>query len=281
MKVSVIVPTYNEEKVIGECLESLQKQTYKDLEVIVVDDGSRDNSKIKIQNAKLQFKIKNLKLIEQDHRGPGAARNLGAKHAKGRILVFVDSDMTFAPDFIQNLVAPIVSGEVKGTFSKEEYVSNPGNIWSICWGINEGWEPGRRHPKDYPNTQKVFRAILRKEFDRVGGFDLTGYTDDWTLSEKLGYSAVAASGAKFYHKNPHTLGEVFNQARWIGKRKYKLRKIGTLIALIRAALPISIVVGLWKSIVNLTPVFLIFKIVYDLGVFIGALQSLLGGSSAK
>lgn len=273
MRVSIIIPTYNEEKVINFCLGSLTKQTYKDIEIIVVDDGSSDNSK---------FKIQNLKLLEQQHKGPGEARNLGAKHAKGEILVFVDADMTFDKDFVKKLVEPIIKGEAKGTFSKEEYVSNPNNIWSQCWGINEGWKKDKRHPKNYPDTQKVFRAILKSEFDRVGGFESGGhYTDDWSLSQRLGYEATVATGAKFYHKNPDNLGEVFNQARWVAKRPYKLGLFGLYIALIRSFLPFSIIVGVIKSIFYLQPAFLVFKIIYDFGALTGILEYDLFGKGAK
>lgn len=292
MRVSVIIPTYNEESVIVACLNSLSKQTHQDLEIIVVDDGSTDGTKSKIKNKtskmssttykKLKLHIKNLKILEQSHRGPGSARNLGAKHAKGGILVFVDSDMTFEPDFIEKLVEPILRGETRGTFSKEEYVANEDNVWSQCWGINEGWEEGRRHPKNYPDTQKVFRAILRSEFEKAGGFSIdTGYTDDWTLSEKLEYKAIAAPGAKFYHKNPETLSEVFLQARWIGGRRYKLGKVGALIALIRVSLPISMVVGVVKTVINTKLQFIPFKLVYDLGVFIGILEYTFSGKGTK
>ncbi|MEK7521776.1 MAG: glycosyltransferase family 2 protein [Patescibacteria group bacterium] len=280
MKISVIIPSFNEENSIGECLESLLKQTYKDLEIIVIDDGSTDKTKSLVaQYSKENPKIT---LLKADHKGPGPARNLGASHSSGKILVFVDSDMTFEPDFIKKLVDPIVAGNTKGTFSKEEYVAKPENVWSKCWTINEGWEEDKRHPKNYPNKQKVFRAILKSEFDKVGGFTPTGeYTDDWTLSEKLGYLADSAPAAVFYHKNPESLAEVFNQAKWIGKRKYKLGALGKIIAAVRASLPISAVVGIWKSVVHNQPAFFVFKLAYDFGVFSGAISSLLGGSSAK
>lgn len=273
MKVSVIIPTYNEEKVIGECLKSLSKQTYKEMEVIVVDDGSTD---------KTADVISTIHLLRQKHEGPGAARNLGAKHTKGDILVFVDADMTFEPDFIKKLVAPIVAGSAKGTFSKEEYVTNKDNIWSRCWGINEGWEDGKRHPKNYPDTQKVFRAILKSEFEKAGGFDeRAGYTDDWSLSDKLGVQALAASGAVFYHRNPETLAEVFTQAKWTAKRQYKLGRFGVLVALIRVSLPISVVVGVVKTLINTKLQFIPFKVVYDLGAFIGILEYTFSGKGTK
>jgi len=282
MKVSVIIPTYNEEETIGDCLRSLSIQAGEDVEIIVVDDGSKDSTKIKIKSLRAQLNDKNITLLEQEHKGPGEARNLGARYAKGEILVFVDADMTFEADFITKLVRLIREGETKGTFSKEEYVSNWNNIWANCWNINEGWIPRRRHPQKYPNKQKVFRALLKSEFDRVGGFDPSrGYTDDWSLSEKLGYKAQAVSGAIFYHKNPDSLLEVFKQAKWVGKRPYKLGIVGSIYALLRSSFPASICVGFWKALFNKKPFFIFFKVVYDFGVFIGIIEYLLFGKVSK
>jgi len=275
MKLSVIIPTYNEERSVGECIDSLEKQTYPDFEVIVVDDGSLDGTMDILQD--LKVKTQNLKVLKQDHKGPGTARNLGADEAKGDILVFVDADMTFDKNFLKNLIRPIVSGRAKGTFSKYEYVSNWENVWARCWNINEGWEERKRHPKNYPDTQKVFRAIVKKEFDRAGGFDSSaGYMDDWTLSKKLGYEAVSTPGAIFYHENPQSLGEVFSQAKWIGKRPYKLGMVGKFIALFRASLPVSLVVGITKSLLSFNLSFLLFKLVYDSGIFLGIIENFYG-----
>jgi len=274
MKVSVIIPVYNEEKVIKECLESLIKQSFGNFEVILVDDGSTDKT-LDIVN-KINLKGLKLSIYKQNHQGPGAARNLGAKHSKGEILVFVDSDMTFDKNFLKKLIKPIVEGKSKGTFSREEYVSNWDNVWARCWNINEGWEDRKRHPKNYPDRQKVFRAILKKEFDRVGGFTPGGYDDDWSLGIKLGFDAVDVGMAKFYHQNPDSFSEIFKQAKWIAKREYKFGLIGSFLALFRASLPVSIIVGFFKSVVKGELAFLFFKIVYDLGIFIGILEHLQG-----
>ncbi len=267
MKISVIIPTYNEEKNISSCLESLNKQTAKDFEIIVVDDGSNDNTREIVKSL-------GVKIIEQKHEGPAKARNLGAKHSAGKILVFVDADMTFESKFLQNLTKPIQENKVMGTFSKDEYVSNWENVWARCWNINENLPGKRRLPDSYPDHQKVFRAILKSEFEKVGGFSKGGYTDDYTLSEKLGYEAVAISDAVFYHKNPDTLTEVFEQAKWIGKRDYKLGMFGIVFALIRSSLPISIIIGIWKRI-------LVFKTIYDFGIFVGILEMILTGKLSK
>jgi len=164
VKISVIIPIYNEASVIDACLQSLSKQTYRDLEIIVVDDGSTDGT---LSN------IRGVKLLKQEHEGPGAARNLGVKESLGEIIVFVDADMVFKEDFIEKLIKPITGGVTKGTFSKDEYVSNWNSVWARCWS----------------------------EFERVGGFDVTrGYNDDWSLSEKLGYKADVVERPSFTTK---------------------------------------------------------------------------------
>lgn len=268
MKISVIISVYNEEDVIKDCLGSLSKQTLNDFEIIVVDDGSTDRT------LEIVSKIKNVsvKIFKQDHRGPGAARNFGVKKSVGQILVFVDADMTFDSKFLERLTAPIRKGLVKGTFSKEEFVVNWDSPLARCWNINQGWVEKRRHPKNYPNRQKVFRAILKSEFERVNGFTPGGYNDDWTLSEKLGYEAENAKGAIFYHKNPSSFSEVFKQAKWIGKREYKFGLPGSVFALLRVSFPVSLFIGFIKFVIKGEPTFVLFKIVYDFGVFVGIIE---------
>ena len=273
-KVSVIIPTYNEQRDISACLSSLLAQDYPNFEIIVVDDGSLDSTLSHIQ----KFPVK---IVKQSHLGAGAARNLGAKHAHGQILVFVDADMTFVPSFLHSLVRPIIDQKTIGTFSKDELVSNPDNLWSRCWSIAKGAPPGKLHPSNYPDTQPVFRAILKSEFDRVGGFDPIGYDDDWTLSSKLGTVATAAPNAHFYHRNPDSLLEVWHQARWTAKRAYKLRALGKIITLIRTSLPVSLITGIVTSISIGLPAFVYFKLLYDTAIFKSVLFSFISTNHYK
>lgn len=280
--VSIIVPVFNEEKVIAGCIKSLVAQSYSPLEIIIVDDGSTDNTKSKVKDQKSKLQFKNLKILDQNHQGPGPARNLGAKHARGEIFVFVDADMTFDRDFVDKLTLPIRQGKTIGTFSKEEYLANKNNIWAICWNINKGLPVNKMHPDDYPNTQSVFRAILKNEFDKVGGFDPIGYTDDWSLSRKLKKQATTAPGAIFYHKNPDNLNEIWQQARWIGKNEFitgsLIRKLWSFWVY---ALPNSVRKAIYLSIINRLPQFFVFKLWYDLAVFTSVVVSFFGEDKAK
>lgn len=272
--VSIIIPTFNESENISECLATLIDQDYKNHEIIVIDDGSSDDT----VNIVEKFPVK---IIRKSHQGPARARNMAAKQALGKILVFVDADMTFSNNFITELTAPIITGQVKGTFSKNEYISNWDNIWSRCWNFNQN-RPGKNMiPDDYPNEGNDFRAILKDEFIRVGGFDDIGYTDTWSLYKKLGYRPIATSGAVYYHSNPASLEEVFIQSKWVAKRGYKFGLIGKLVALIRQSFPISVFVGLYKSFKYRQPQFVLFKIIYDLGGFIGILELSIRGKLYK
>ena len=90
VKVSIIVPVYNVEKYLRKCLDSLVNQTLKDIEIICINDGTKDNS-VEIINEYVK-KCPNIILINQENQGLGMARNNAMKHAKGDYIAFVDSD---------------------------------------------------------------------------------------------------------------------------------------------------------------------------------------------
>lgn len=267
LNISVIIPSYNSEKTIKQCLESLIQQSLKS-EIIVIDDHSTDKTVAIVKS------FSQIRFFQQSHQGPGSARNLGAKNARGNILVFVDSDMEFDRNFLEDLTKPITTAGVKGSWSGNEKVKNWNNIWARCWNYNQN----RFYPfmTGSKGQRRVFRAILKSEFNRVNGFDSIGYTDDWSLVKKLGFTPEVTQ-ARFYHHNPTSLLAVFKKARWLGKRQYKLGKLGTLWTIFKANAGFSIIIGTTKALITKTPGFLIFKLVYDLGTMLGALENLCFG----
>ena len=107
--ISIIVPVYNTEKHIERCLDSIMKQDYPNFEVILVNDGSTDESGIIIQ--KYKEKYKNISYIKQENKGVGAARNAGIKVAKGDYISFVDSDDFIMEDYCSHLLSIIGDAE--------------------------------------------------------------------------------------------------------------------------------------------------------------------------
>lgn len=271
--ISVIIPVYNEEKYLEKCLKSLLKQTYKPLEVIVVDDGSTDRSVGIIK----KFPVV---LLRQNHRGPAVAKNFGAAKARGGILVFPDADMWYDKDYVRNLIKPILEKKAIATWTKEEYVANPENIWSRCWSIDHNISFDKRIPDDAPDEIPIHRAIIRSKFEEVDGYtDEQGERgEDRTVLEKLEAKALAAEGAKCYHFNPGSLKEVFIDAQWYGKSKLFGR---SLKGLLWVSFPNSLRVGFLKAWRYKIPAFLLYKIVHDFSVSSGFMKGLLSKSHAK
>ena len=101
-KVTVVVPVYNVEKYIGKCIESIIKQNYKNIEIILIDDGSKDSSgKICDQYAKKDTRIK---VIHKENNGVSSARNSGIDNATGKYICFVDGDDYVMNDYIEYML---------------------------------------------------------------------------------------------------------------------------------------------------------------------------------
>jgi glycosyltransferase involved in cell wall biosynthesis len=108
MKVSVIIPTFNCEKFIESCLDSLLKQNFLDFEIIIVDNHSSDNTIDKINfYIERDNRISLIKL--DDNYKQGIARNIGVEHSKGDYIMFVDGDDKVSPDFINHMYNKIVT----------------------------------------------------------------------------------------------------------------------------------------------------------------------------
>ena len=100
--ISVIVPIYNVEEYLEECLESIQNQTYTNIEVIMINDGSTDGSKEICERFCLQDN--RFKLVTQENQGQSIARNIGVAESKGKFIVFIDSDDIVRVDMLDQLM---------------------------------------------------------------------------------------------------------------------------------------------------------------------------------
>ena len=90
INVSIVIPVYNVEKYLKQCLESVVNQTLDKIEVICINDGSTDNSLNILKE--YEKKYNNIIIIDQENKGPGFARNIGMKRASGKYIYFLDSD---------------------------------------------------------------------------------------------------------------------------------------------------------------------------------------------
>ena len=136
--ISVIVPVYNVEEYLEECLESIKRQTYTDIEVILVNDGSIDRSKEICE--RYCEKDSRFKLVNQENKGLSGARNRGMLESKGEFISFVDSDDVLKEDMLEQLMKQMTSEDIDivecwYTNEKQELeLSTPKNVKTIFQG---------------------------------------------------------------------------------------------------------------------------------------------------
>lgn len=259
--VSIILPVYNEEKHIEKCLISLNEQSYKQKELIVIDDGSTDSTLRIISKYVTHYMV-------QAHQGPAIARNKAAAQALGEILVFADGDMYFSRGYIEKLIKPILENKAEATYSTEEYIANSKSIWSNCWNIDHGI-PLHLRMKYTGTSQYSIRAIKKTTFFKLKGFvPELGYRDDQILLKDKKIRNVRAKGAVCYHFNPESLFEIYTSARWIGRNPILS---GNYYNLIRYSIMNSVIYSCKRILEGAPLSFLLYKIIFDVGITSGIL----------
>jgi GT2 family glycosyltransferase len=188
LAVSVVVPTYNRSQSLARLLGGLDRQTVADFEVVVVDDGSSDDTLQMLARMRTRF---GMRVLQQAHDGPAAARNLGVREARGRIILFLDDDVLPHPDLIREHMRMHEGSSdlvVVGPMS-------PPRDWKRPAWVR--WEEDMLQVQyrdmlagKYPCTPRQFytanASVTRARLLQVGGFD-AGYkrAEDVELAYRL------------------------------------------------------------------------------------------------
>lgn len=125
-EVSVIIPVYNNEKFVGTCIHSVLDQTFRDLELLVIDDGSTDQSGEILEN--LAAQDPRIRLIRQPNAGVSAARNRGLDAARGTFVTFVDGDDYIGNDYIEKLYTFAVKNNTDMVVCGADFVDEDGRV---------------------------------------------------------------------------------------------------------------------------------------------------------
>ncbi len=167
--VSVIIPTYNSSRTIEKCLQSVKDQTYKNIELIVVDNNSTDNTK------EIARKFTDLVFNKGPERS--AQRNFGAKQAKGDLLLIHDSDIYFHPESVSECVDLVTSQNADAVILPEKSIGE--GFWTQVKAFERSFYVGN----DYIEAVRFFKKDV---FEKVGGYDeeLTG-PEDWDITVRF------------------------------------------------------------------------------------------------
>ncbi|UWU48816.1 Glycosyltransferase, GT2 family [Limnospira platensis C1] len=202
---SVVIPTYNRLPILQKCLRALENQTYSaavtGYEVVLVDDGSTDGTVEWLGTNTLEFP--HLRIYQQDHQGPAAARNLGVEQARGDLIVFIDSDLVVTDSFLAAHATALIANS-----QKSDRIFTYGRVVNTCNFENPTTEPYKitDFSAAYFATGNV--AIARHWLIEAGLFDPKFQLYGWEDLElgvrlkKLGLKLIKCPAAVGYHWHP-------------------------------------------------------------------------------
>jgi len=199
-QISIVIPVYNAQKTLEKCLQSIFNQTYKNFEIIAINDGSTDQSLEVLK--KYQDKIT---ILNQNNQGAAAARNAGAKIAKGQFLIFCDADIIMDPQMLE-LMLKALENEPKASYTYSAFK----------FGLKTFrlWEFNSEKLKKMPYIHTT--SLIRKE--HFGGFDqkLKRFQDWdlWLTMLERGYSG------KFIPEILFTVSSGGTMSSWLPKAFY-------------------------------------------------------------
>lgn len=228
-RLSVVIPVYNAEATLKECLTRLYESRFRDFETIIVDDGCTDQSPA----IAAAFPAR---IVPTSGRvGPAAARNLGARMAMGELLFFIDSDVMVRPDTLALVAESFEAGDVDGLCGVQAAQMRYTNIASQYKNLWMRWTY-LRQTGDVPLFYTTAAAIRREAFLRVGGFDqgyATPNVEDTAFGQKLARLGVRVRvhpDLEVEHVKEYSLGSMLRTdfMRAVSLTRLKLRHPGDL-----------------------------------------------------
>lgn len=201
--ISVIIPVYNNQNTLQSCLKSVDNQTFENLEVVVVDDGSSYFDKTK----SVVSEFKNIKLVKQENQGAPAARNRGFRESKGDFVIFLDADIVLKPDALAQMHSKLIT-------SKEAY----------CYSAyRRGWKKYRFINFDlellkkinYIHTSSLIKRSVFPGFDE--GLKKFQDWDLWLTLAENNYFGIGINKILFKIIDTHG-----TMSRWYPKFFYKI-----------------------------------------------------------
>ena len=226
---SVIVPVYNRPNEVDELLDSLSKQTYKDFETIIVEDGSSIKCDEIVQKYSQSIDVK---YFYKDNSGPGQTRNYGSEKSTGEYLIILDSDVILPPTYLETVYQELQSSPCDAfggpdraheSFSPvQKAISYAMTSFFTTGGIRGG---KKKMDKFYPRSFNL--GIKKSTFDALGGFSNMRFGEDIDLSIRIfdgGYSCRLFPDSWVYHKRRTDFKKFFKQVHNSGIARINLFK---------------------------------------------------------
>ncbi|MFC9687485.1 glycosyltransferase family 2 protein [Kribbella sp. NPDC056951] len=242
-RLSVVVPFYNVGEYIGDCLDSIARQTWTDFEAILVDDGSPDDSAVIAKD--FCTRDSRFRIVQQDNAGLGPARNTGVRHAQGEYLTFVDSDDLVTRHGFQKLVRALDR-------TGSDFAGGNARRFNNSSGVRPSWlhrQPFMRdrfathvsEVTDLVLDRMVWNKVYRRSFWDEYGYEFPAIRyEDYpvTLQAHLDAVTVDTIAAPVYYWRERESGESITQQKFqLGNLEDRVTSAGLVMDLADKALP--------------------------------------------
>ncbi|MFX0195631.1 MAG: glycosyltransferase [Candidatus Hodarchaeota archaeon] len=203
--VSIVLPVYNDQEVVINCLKTLVRQTYRNIqEIVVVDDGSTDESIKVLKEFEKTHPL--VRVIESKHIGRSATRNIGLKNVRGQIVLFTESDAMYAPWYLEKAVDLLMTKNADAAMLQGSWILNSSIISKCILVLDQiKWRQISAGKKKIESAWIFKTPIVRK----VGGFDEKIESgEDKDLLRRIRSADVRieyAIGYNWFHPTPNSL----------------------------------------------------------------------------
>ena len=228
--VSIMIPAHNEESVIAHTVENIRNLTYKNIEIILIDDRSEDNTLEVIKSLADKFdNVKYLSRKKDAFPGKSAVLNDALVIAQGEAILVFDADATVEPDFLSKLVPNLEPEDVGAVQARKVIRNSDTNILTKCqnneYTLDTYLQVGRDAIKGAVKLRGNGELIKRKALEDIGGWNNYTITDDLDMSTRLhikGWDVRYCLDAKVYEEGVCYIIPLFRQRRrWLGTiRRY-------------------------------------------------------------
>jgi glycosyltransferase involved in cell wall biosynthesis len=254
-KFSVVVPVYNRPDELSELLTSLTKQTYKDFDVVIVEDGSSITSKDVVDKFAQQVAIK---YIFKTNSGPGPSRNVGFQAASGDYFVVFDSDCILPETYFQSVVQFLSTTPLDAWGGPDRAHHNFTTLqramgYTMSSPLTTGGIRGGKKHVGWFQPRSFNMGISRKVFNETSGFQFDRFAEDIEFSIRMkqkGFRVGLIPEAFVFHKRRTSLSQFFRQVSNFGKGR----------ALIGKKYPSEVKLAHWLPATFLLGIFFVFVI---------------------
>lgn len=279
MQFSVIIPVFNRPDELDELLMSLSNQTFKQFEVIIVEDGST------LKSDKVAGKYTdrlNINYFEKANSGPGLSRNAGAELAQYEWLIFFDSDCIIPESYLENVVRFLSSYNTDAYGGPDTALPGFTTIqkainYSMTSFFTTGGIRGGKKSIDKFHPRSFNLGVTKKAFKAVGGYGKMRFGEDIDFSLRLiksGFKTALITDAYVYHKRRSTFRQFFKQVYNSGIARINLHLLHPGSLKLVHSLPACFVVGMAAMVLLsvISPLFLLTPVVYSIVIFIDSLK---------